>query len=81
MYNTKFSRDDLAKEILREAKILGLHAGSVKLIAERVADEVAAWARGRAEITEEDLSRITAQKLSKYNRDLSYVYKTRDKVI
>lgn len=81
MAGVKFSRDKLIEEILQEAKALGLHTGSIRLVAERVADEVAAWTKGRAEITEEDLSRITAKKLAKYNQDLSYIYKTRGKVI
>ena len=77
----KFSRKRLAEDIKREARVLGLHPGNIELIAEKVVGKVADWAEGRSEITEEDLTRITAKELSRYNRDLSYVYKNRDKLI
>lgn len=66
---------------MHEARALGLHMGSARIIAERVADEVATWVKDRDEITEADLARITARKIAKYNKDLSYVYKHRDKII
>lgn len=77
----KFSKRKLIDDIEREARVLGLHRGSIDLIAERVAEKVARWAEGRAEITEEDLVRVAARELSRYNKDLSYVYKNRDKLI
>lgn len=77
----KFSKARLVKEIITEGKVLGLHPGSTELIAEKVAEKVSEWSSGRSEITKDDLTRITARELARYNKDLSFVYKNRDKII
>lgn len=77
----KFSKSRLEKDIAREGRVLGLHPGSTAVIAEKVADKVSAWAKSRSEITEDDLTRITARELARYNKDLSFVYKNRNKII
>lgn len=77
----KFSKKRLTKDIITEGKVLGLHPGSVEIIAEKVAEKVSTWASGRSEITDDDLTRITAKELARFNKDLSFVYKNRDKII
>ena len=77
----KFSKSRLISDIIREGKTLGLHPGSTEMIADKVAEKVTAWTKGRSEITKDDLTRITARELARYNKDLSYVYKNRDKII
>ena len=77
----KFSKKRLTSEITQEGRVLGLHPGSTQIIAEKVSDKVAKWASGRSEITEEDLIRVVSRELSRYNKDLSYVYKHQNKII
>ena len=78
---TKFSRKKLTAEIMFEAKVLGRHMGATAIIAEKVADEVEDWAKKRAFITEEDITRVASKKLEKYDKDLAYIYKNRDTII
>ena len=77
----KYSKNQLEQDIIREGKVLGLHPGSTSIIAKLVAESVSTWASSRSEITKDDLTRITAKELTRYNQDLSYVYKNRDKII
>ncbi len=77
----RYTKAKLKKEILQEARVLGLHRGAVELIADRVADEVDQWVTKRASVTESDLDRVTAARLRKYNADLAYLYRNRSKII
>lgn len=76
-----FSEKKLAMEIRQEAQVLNLHMGAVEAIIDKVVARVGAWARGRSAITKEDLERVTARELKKYNADLAYLYKNRGKII
>ncbi len=77
----RYTKAKLKKEILQEARVLGLHRGAVELIADRVSDEVDQWVSARASITEADLDRVTAARIRKYNPDLAYWYRNRSKII
>ena len=77
----KYSKAKLKKELLQEARVLGLHRGAVELMVDRVTDEVDAWVSARAVVTSADLDRIVSTKIRKYNKDLAYWYRNRDKVI
>ena len=77
----KYTKAKLKKELLQEARVLGLHRGAVELMVDRVADEVDAWVSARAQVTEKDLDRVTAARLRKYNPDLAYWYRNRSKVV
>lgn len=81
MAQVTFSRRVLKRDILREAKILKIAAGSAEAIADITVEKVAKWADGRGKITEEDLDRIVAKKIEPYNADLAYVFKERGKII
>ena len=77
----KYSKAKLKKEILQEARVLGLHRGAVELMVDHVTDEVDTWVSARAVVTATDLDRVTSTKLRKYNKDLAYWYSNRDKII
>ena len=77
----RFSRRKLISEIMFEARVLNRHFGSAGIIAEKVADEVEAWAKKRTYITEDDITRVASEKLEKYDKDLAYIYKNRGKII
>ena len=77
----RFSRKKLVSEIMFEARVLNRHFGSAEIIAEKVADEVEAWAKKRTFITEDDITRVASEKLANYDKDLAYIYKNRGKII
>lgn len=77
----KFNRKKLHDEIMREARVLNMHTGAAKMMADKVVEKVGKWAEKRAEITKEDLNRVTAKALEEFDGDLAYVYKNRDKII
>lgn len=74
-------RADLAKQIVRDAKGVGIPAGSAKMMADQIAEKVIGWAKKRSTITEADLDRQLAKVAKKYSDDLAYVYENRDKII
>ncbi len=76
-----FSEKKIATDIRQEAQVLNLHMGAVEAIIDKVTARVGAWARERSAITKEDLERVTARELKKYNADLAYLYKNRGKII
>ena len=66
----KFSRKKLISDIMFEARVLGRHTGSAKIVAEKVADEVEQWAEKREFITADDIRRAAGLRLKKYDKDL-----------
>lgn len=78
---TQFSREKLKKEFMREAKAINLQAGAAAAIAEKTLDKAEKWAKERGLFTPEDLDRVIAKEVEKYNSDLAYVYKNRGKII
>ena len=81
MAGRKFSEKKLVEEILREARVLNLHMGAAEVFATKTTAKVKKWAEKRAAFTQDDLDRVTALELEKYNKDLAYVYKNRNKII
>lgn len=77
----KFSKDKLKKELLREAKVLGIQPGAAEILADRVVLATEKWAKRQTMITENDLNRAVAKEAKKYNADLAYVYQNRGKII
>ena len=77
----KFSRKKLIDDIMFEARVLGRHTGSAKIVAEKVADEVEQWAERREFITADDIRRAASVRLKKYDEDLAYIYKNYGKII
>ena len=77
----KYTKLKLKNELLREARVLGMHRGEVELMLDKVADEVDEWVTARAQVTEADMDRVISAKLRKYNKDLAYWYKNRNKIV
>lgn len=76
-----FNEKDLQKELMREAKVVGIAVGAAEVIALKIAKRVAGRVAKRTVITMDDLNRFIAEEAEKYNKDLSYVYKNRGKII
>ena len=77
----KLSKKKVHEDIKREAKVIGMHAGTAEIIADKVTEKVINWSKKRAMITEEDLNMRLAKEIKKYNEDLAYLFESRDKVI
>lgn len=77
----EFSISELEKDILREAKVLGLSDSVAKMVAKRVCERIEKWTEKRSAVTDEDLNRQIAKELKDYNADLAYVYQIRGKII
>ena len=77
----KLSKQKLHDEIIREAKVLGIHPGTSEIIADKVVLKIMKWREGRSMITEEDLNERLPKELAKYNEDLAYLFKSKDKII
>ncbi|MBR5408464.1 hypothetical protein IK112_00765 [Candidatus Saccharibacteria bacterium] len=77
----KFSEKDLIKDILREGKTIGASEKVVEKYAPKVAEKVRKWVEKRAEVTKDDVNRMVAKEIEKYNRDLAFIYKNRGKII
>lgn len=76
-----FSKAVVARDIMFEAKALGVFSGAAKEYAEKVSEKVARWAERREKITEDDINTQIAKEIAKYNRDLAFIYKNRGKII
>ena len=73
------------KKIHRDLKInalgLGIPIGAAEVFIEKVIQDSSKQLKNKQIITEDDLERVITKELKKYNKDLAYVYKNRDKII
>ena len=76
-----FSKKAIVKDIKTEAKILKISAGAAEKYAEKVAEKISVWTEKRGKVTQDDLDRLIAKEIAKYNKDLAFVYKNRGKII
>ena len=76
-----FSKAVVVRDVMFEAKALGISQGAAKVFAEKVAEKVTDWAKRRESITEDDINTQIAKEVNKYNRDLAFVYQNRGKII
>ena len=76
-----FEERELAEELKRESRSLGIPVGSSEKIIEEVVASVCLWLEKRSLITQDDLERVVSRELDKYNKDLAYIYRNRDKII
>ena len=81
MVLAKLSKKKIHEDIKREAKVLGLHAGTAEIIADKVTERVVAWGKKRSTVTEEDLNDKLAKEIKKFNEDLAYLFESKDKII
>ncbi|MBR5647589.1 hypothetical protein IKW73_01425 [Candidatus Saccharibacteria bacterium] len=75
----------LEKNIARELKIdlkgIGVPEGAAVSFVDNIIADTKKALKGKNVVTEKDLTRIVAREAKKYNPDLAYVYKNRDKII
>lgn len=71
----------LKKDLLINAKALGIPSGAAKSFADQIAKKVTKSLKNKKLITKGDLDRAVLKELNVYNADLAYVYKIRDKII
>lgn len=70
------------KKILKiDAKAIDIPSGSADIFIEKTLESVRKQLKNKTIITNKDLERIIAKELKKYNADLAYIYKNRDKII
>jgi anaerobic ribonucleoside-triphosphate reductase len=81
MVLAKISKKKIHEDIKREAKVLGLHACTAEIIADKVTEKVVAWGKKRSKVTEEDLNDKLAKEIKKFNEDLAYLFESKDKII
>lgn len=79
--NIAVSESELVKDILREAKSLGIEQDEAKIYVKIVARKVSDWANERTEVTRRDIDGQISKDISKYNADLAFIYKNRGKII
>ena len=76
-----FSKKFIVKDIMLEAKVLGIPVGTAEKFAEKVAEKLVKWAERREIITEDDVNMEIAKEINRYSKDLAFVYKNRGKII
>ncbi len=76
-----FSKNVVVRDIMFEAKVLGISEGAAEKFAEKVSERVTKWAEQRESITEDDINTQIAKEINKYSKDLAFVYKNRGKII
>ncbi len=76
-----FSKEDLKKEILKDAKSINLAPGFAATISDKVSNATEQKVSKLSTITKNDLERIVTSELKKYSADLAYIYRNRDKII
>ncbi|MBQ3325671.1 hypothetical protein IJG79_00770 [Candidatus Saccharibacteria bacterium] len=80
----KVSEKSISEDIIREAKILRLPVIHSREIAKIVSAKVISKLEKKAQkssVTKEDLNITIAKEIRPYNKDLSFVYQNRGKII
>ncbi len=81
MKETVFNEKKLLIDIKREARAIGIPVGAADIFAGKAMEGIKKKLEKRKTLTKQDLERIVAIELKKYNADLAYVYTIRDKII
>lgn len=76
-----FSHTALTADIIKNARAVGIPIGSAEIFAQKTADHVQQWLKSRTKVTQADLDRAIAQKLSTFSKDLAFFYKNHGKII
>ncbi len=76
-----FDEKKLTKELKIDARAVGIPSGSAEIFIEKTLENAKKQLKNKSIITKKDLERIIAKELKKYNADLAYIYKNRDKII
>lgn len=72
---------DLRRELKIHAKAVGIPSGAADTFIDRTIKDALKIIKQKKIITDNDLERAVERELKKYNADLAYVYKNRDKII
>lgn len=76
-----FNEKKLIKDLKIDARALNIPIGAAEIFIEKTISAVKKQLKPKTIITDKDLTKIVAKELKKYNADLAYVYKNRDKII
>ena len=76
-----FDAKKIKKSIKIDAKGVGIPAGAAEIFADKAVQAAQKALKTKSIITEQDLTLAVSKELAKYNADLAYVYKNRDKII
>lgn len=77
----KLSNSAIAKDILKEAKVLKISNETAEKYVKIVSEKVTTWAKKRATVTRLDINRQIAKEIKKYNKDLAFIYENKGKII
>lgn len=76
-----FNAAKIKKSIKIDAIGVGIPAGAAEVFADKAMQSARKSLKTKSIITEQDLTLAISKELTKYNADLAYVYKNRDKII
>ena len=76
-----FNEKSLIKDLKIDAKALGIPIGAAEVFIDETLKAVKKQLKSKSIITDSDLKRMIINELKKYNADLAYVFKNRDKII
>ncbi len=76
-----FDEKKFTKDLKIDARAVGIPSGSAEIFIEKTLESAKKQLKNKSIITKKDLERIIAKELKKYNADLAYIYKNRDKII
>lgn len=79
--NEIFNEKDLIRELKIDARAVGIPAGAADAFVAETVKNAKKSLKSNSIITKKDLIRTVSKELKKYNADLAYVYKNRDKII
>ena len=71
----------ISQNLKTHAKGLDLPIGSAEVFIEKSLNSAKKSLAKRSIVTEDDITRIIAKELHKYNSDLAYIYENHDKII
>lgn len=70
------------KKLLKtDARAIGIPSGAADIFIEKTLESTEKQLQQKTIITDKDFIRIVSKELKKYNTDLAYIYKNRDKII
>lgn len=76
-----FNTHKLKRELLIDAKALGIPVGSAEIFIDRAITVATKKLNLRSIVTPTDIKTAVSKELKKYNKDFAYVYQNRDKII
>lgn len=76
-----FDKKKINKELVVDAKGLGIPIGAAEIFIKHALNSAEKSLKNKKIITQDDLTRAVTKELKKYNTELAYVYKNRDKIV